>query len=182
MQPRMLYSLVTGMLLLPCAALAQSSASFGLAEHTFNAGGHPADGIVMFSPSYRITLDSIGDSMAGRLSSASYAMDSGFVPAYPAPLEVQGLGFTNVQTLVWIPTPSATGGYNLYRDLLSTLQGLSYGSCAQQNLPQATTTDTTPVPANNGYFFLVTGENTLNEEGSKGSDSAGTERLGTICP
>jgi hypothetical protein len=165
------------------ASLAQVSTSFALEESTFNAGGHPADGVTLLSTSYSITLDSIGDGIAAAaIASGSYSIDSGFVPAYPPPTEVQGLSLPDLQNLIWLPNATATGGYNLYRGLLSSISGLSYGSCAQQNIPAVTTTDLTAVPGGDGYFFLVTAENTLDEDGTKGKNSAGAQRLGTVCP
>ena len=40
-----------------------------------------------------------------------------------------------------------------------------------------------PVPAGNGYFYLVTARNRLWEEGTKGSSSAGAQRANPApCP
>jgi hypothetical protein len=33
-----------------------------------------------------------------------------------------------------------------------------------------------------GFFYLVTVENRLSEEGTKGFDSGGGERTGSACP
>ena len=78
-------------------------------------------------------------------------------------------------TLQWNPEKS-TGRYNLYRDLISGLAGLGYGACEQQALPDETTTDPdTPLVAT-GYFYLVTAENLLTEEGTKGFHSDGSRR------
>ena len=175
-------TLILAAVLLAFPALAQESASYKLSEHTFNAGGHPADGVVLTSMSYKITLDAIGDSVAGRnLASASYHMDGGFVVGYPPPGEVHGLLFANVERLEWTPERSV-GDYNLYRALVSDLSGLGYGACEQQDIPGNTTTDPDPVPGGGGFFYLVTAENRLDEEGIKGSDSSGTERQGSVCP
>ena len=168
------FTLVAVLFALP--ALAQQSASYDLSEHTFNAGGHPADGTVLSSLSYRVTLDALGDGVAGRnLVSASYRVDGSFVFGYPPPGEVHGLWFSDEQTLHWNPERSV-GDYNLYRDLLSSLSGLSYGACEQHDLPDNTATDTDPVPGGDGHFYLVTAENRLEEEGTKGADSDGAER------
>jgi hypothetical protein len=183
MRTRLVFLLPTLLLSLETAPLAQVSTSFALDESHFNAGGHPDGGATPFSTSYRITLDSIGDGVAAAgISSVSYRIDSGFVPSYPPPTEVLGVNLTNVQTLVWLPNATATGGYDVYRGLVSALSGLSYGSCVQQNLPVSTAIDTATAPAGDGYFFLVTAENTLNQNGTKGKDSFGTTRLGTLCP
>jgi hypothetical protein len=171
------------LLLLAGPALAQTSASYNLSEHVFNAGGHPEQGTVMASASYRVTLDSIGDGIGGPgLASASYRMDGGFPLRYPPPGEVLGLRFTDHQTLVWDPEKSV-GSYNLYRDLFSSIAGLGYGNCEQQDLTGETTIDTDTPPSTDGYFYLVTAENRLAEEGTKGWDSVGTERFNPgPCP
>jgi len=164
------------------AALAQQSASFKLEEHVFNAGGHPEAGAVLTSAGFKITLDAIGeDVMAASLTSASFHMGGGFGPAYPPPREITGLRFTDKTTLVWDPEKSV-GVYNFYRDLISNLAGLGFGNCQQQDLVAATAMDADAVPLNDGFFYLATAENRLDEEGTKGSRSNGTERMGTACP
>ena len=149
-------------------ALAQQSASYKLGEHAFNAGGHPAQGTVLSSSSYRVTLDALGDGVVGRnLASASYRMDGGFIAGYPPPGEIAGLSFSDVETLVWSSERSA-GAYKVYRDSMSSLSSLGYGICEQQGLLTATTTDIDAVPVGEGFFYLVTVENRLGEEGTKG--------------
>ena len=167
-------------LILAGTALAQENASFKLGEHVFNSGGHPAGGTVPTSASFKISLDAIGDSLSpGPLSSASFDMDGGFGSTYPPPGEVSGLRFTDKVTLEWGPEKSA-GIYNLYRDLQSNLQG--FGDCEQQDLTATTTTDNDAVPTGDGYVYLVTVENLLDEEGTKGFQSDGLEREGAVCP
>lgn len=182
-----LFSLLGGM------AAAQTSTSYRLEEYALNAGGTPSQGVVPTSASYSITLASIGDSVVGTgLSSTSFAADVGFDAAYPPPGEVAGtcgtagscLRFTDAQTLTW-PAESSAGVYNLYRDLASNLTGLGYGQCEQQDLNGTTTTDGDPVPSGDGFFYLVTVENRLGEEGTKGFRVEGVttiERGGTVCP
>jgi len=170
-------------LLLSFPVLAQQSTSYKLTEHTFNAGGNPADGVVLTSTSYKVTLDAIGDSVAGRgLASASYQMDGSFVMGYPPPGEVHDLSFTDFQTLLWQHEKSI-GVYNLYRGLVDTLDGAVYGFCEEPDIASNTTTDGDPVPVGNGYFYLVAAENRLDEEGTLGTRSMGTERPNTgACP
>jgi hypothetical protein len=158
--------------------MAQTSASFKVEESVFNAGSQPAG-----STSFSITLDAIGESAGGPdLSSASFRVDGGFVAAYPPPGEVLGLGFADHETLTWNPEKSA-GVYNLYRDLVSNLSGLGYGSCQQQDLTGATATDPTSPPLHDGYFYLVTAENRIAEEGTKGKDSEDVARPNPApCP
>jgi hypothetical protein len=174
---------VLPVLLLTCfAAFSQQSESYKLSEHTLNGGGHPADGTVLASTSYRIKLDALGDALVGPgLASASFRMDPGFVAPYPPPGEVTGLRFADPTTLAW-DAERSIGDYNLYRDLLSNLSGLGYGTCLRQRIPDEATTDNDAVPLGDGFFYLVTAENRLDEEGTKGADSTGLTRTGTACP
>ena len=163
-------------------ALAQTSTNFTLDEYTLNSGGTPSQGVDLTSASFTITLASIGDTVAATgLSSAAFTMDGGFVGAYPPPGEVDGLSLTDKQTLVWSGEPSA-GVYNLYRD--DTSDG--YGNCEEQNIAATTTTDAATPTTNNTFYYLVTVENRLAEEGTKGFQSDDAERLGAVdlpaCP
>ena len=182
-------SIGVGVLVLSSLALAQTSSNFTLEEYTFNAGGTPLQGIDLTSASYSITLASIGDSVvATGLSSGSFQADVGFDVAYPPPGEVAAtcgasgdpcLVFTDSETLTWPAEPSA-GVYNLYRDDTSN----GFGDCEEQDITGTTTTDTaTPTAA---FFYLVTVENRLAEEGTKGFQSIATERRGgvvlPVCP
>jgi len=164
------------------AVVAQQSASFEVESAVFNAGGNPAGGVALASSSFRVSLDALGDAVvADDLASVSFRSDATFVGRYPPPGEVPGLGFLDAQTLSWSPERSA-GGYNLYRGLLGQLTALQFGSCVEQDLSATSTTDTDPVPADDGYVYLVTVRNRLREEGTKGFQSNGTERLGEVCP
>jgi hypothetical protein len=137
----------------------------------------------MTSAGFRITLDAIGENVVGSgLSSASFRMDGGFGAAYLPPGEIQGLGFTDHETLTWNPEKSA-GVYNLYRDLISNLSGLGYGSWEQYDLHGETATDASTPAQSDGYFYLVTAENRINEEGTKGNDNADVVRQNlALCP
>jgi len=164
------------------AALAQQSASFTLEEFTFNAGGHPESGTVLASSSFTLSLDALGEPVLGRDSSAhSFGLDGGFVSAYPAPGEVTGLRFLDTVALDW-NAHFAAGTYDLYRGLLSGIDGLGFGACQQRGLADSATTDGAAVPAGDGFFYLVTVENRLAEAGTKGMQSDGSERLGSLCP
>ena len=170
-------------LLAPGAALGQQSASHTLEEHVLNAGGHPQPyGSEPASASHRLTLGSIGDPFAmGRFFGSSMLLDGGFVITYPPAGEVEGLRFTNRTTLVWDAHPAA-GRYNVYRDTLAAIASLGYGACVQQNLIAPTATEVLSPPSGSGFFFLVTVENRLFEEGTKGFASSGVERTGSVCP
>ena len=164
-------------------ALAQQSASHRLTEHTFNAGGHPAAGVVVGSASHRVSLDALGDAFSpGMLGSASNQLGGGFVTVYPPPSEVQQLRFSDKVTLLWSPEPSV-GTYNLYRGALTSLSGLGYGACRTNAIAGATTADPDPAAQGQGFFYLVTAKNLLQEEGIKGRASSGALRPNLApCP
>jgi hypothetical protein len=169
--------LVTGLV------AAQTSTSYRLEEHVFNAGGHPESGTVLSSSSYRMTMDALGESVVGSgLGSVSYHMDGSFLSAYTPPGEVLNLRFINDTTMRWDPEPSV-GVYNLYRDLLGSMSSLGYGDCEQQDLNDETATEEDDPPTADGFFYLITAENRLAEEGTKGWDSSDDERPNSSpCP
>ncbi len=161
---------------------AQQSASYRMDEHVFNQGGHPSDGMTVGSASFRISLDSLGEGVVrSGLSSSTYRMDASFASAYPPPGEVLGLRFLDQETLTWNPEPSI-GVYAVYRDTLATISSGQYGSCWRQDVADESVVDTDPIGAGDGFFYLVTAKNRLEEEGSKGRDSSGTQRAGNACP
>ena len=137
----------------------------------------------MASMSYKVTLDALGEGLAqGGMSSTTYRMDASFTSAYPPPGEVADLIFSTHQTLEW-DVESSRGVYNLYRDSASNLSGLGYGICEQPELPDEMATDSDVPLAGDAYFYLITVENRLGEEGTKGfQDDGATERQGTVCP
>ena len=169
----MSHALALLVLSLALPSLAQESAGYKLTEHVFNAGGHPADGVVLTSTDYRVTLDAVGDSLSGvRLSGPSFRVDGGFVGSYRPPGEVHGLQFFSKDWLWWDLEGSA-GDYNVYRDGLCLWPGIS--------APPAPDSDT-PSPGFH-HSYLVTVENLLREEGTPGYESGGSERTGTTpCP
>ena len=162
---------------------AQSSASYRVSDQSFNAAGHPAQGTVFASAGYRIRFDAIGGVVVGTtMSSASYSVDGSMVSSYPPPGEVVGLRFAAKEILAWNPERSV-GTYNLYRGLVQGLAGLGYGDCLQDGLPGDTATDGALPVTGQAYFYLVTAENLLAEEGSRGVDSAGADRgNANACP
>ena len=169
-------------LLLAFPVFAQESASYKLDDHTLNAGGKPADGVVLSSTTYKITFDAIGDAAVGAdLSGTGYRMDGSFLPCFPPPGEVVGLRFTDAQTLTWQPEKSV-GVYNLYRGLVNGLDGTLYGSCEKSNIDTNTTTDGDPVPEGDGHYYLVTAKNRLGEEGTLGQSSEEERFPASACP
>lgn len=159
------------------AALAQTSASYDMKAHVVNEGGHPAQGVVLTSGGYRMGLDAVGQGLfAPTMSSASFSMGVGFVTPYLAPGEVSGvMMLADHKTLVWT-REAAADHYNVYRDLFQTLPG-PYGLCWAAPVPGPTIVDNAvPSTGSAGFFYLVTADNLLDEEGTKGFNSAGAQR------
>ena len=170
-------------LALAVPALGQQSSSYRHDEHVLNAGGHPANGVHLASASYRITVDALGDKVAGLdLVGPSFRLGGGIVGSYRPPGEVHDLRFEDLQTLRWNPEPSA-GHYNLYRDAIGTLASGGYGACLEHSVPATTWSDPGTPAAGSGFFYLVTVENSLSEEGTKGTDASGGVRANpSPCP
>ena len=162
-------------LVCPAAAQAQQSASFKLQEFAINNGGHPADGLTLASASFRLSFGALGEGFsAAGLSSPARRMDACFVATYAPPGEVENLRLSDATTLNWDPERSV-GRYNLYRGLLSAFPGGTYGSCQQSAIIGETATDAANPVSGQGFFYIVTAENRLAEEGTKGFDSSGSE-------
>jgi hypothetical protein len=162
---------------------AQQSTSFEISEHTFNGGGHPLAGTTLSSARFRLSVDSLGDGIVGyALIATSFSMDSSFAAAYLPPTETGDVGFVDKTTISW-PPDKAAGTYNVYRDLITNLAGGGYGDCYARDLRTTSTTDTSNPPPGEGYLYLVTVVNRLEEEGSKGYLSDGNERPNDApCP
>lgn len=163
-------------LLLPGLALAQQSASFKIEEPVFNAGGHPVNGSVLVSASYRLSLGAIGESVAtGGPASASFGLDGGFVAAYPPPGEVTNVRFLDPTTIAWDGERSV-GVYNLYQGAVSVPFDPGYGTCLTPGIStESAAVSASPAPGQ-VLFILLTAENRLGEEGTKGITSASVAR------
>ncbi|MBP7146527.1 MAG: hypothetical protein KBD01_03210 [Acidobacteria bacterium] len=164
-------------------ALAQSSASFRLAEHALNAGGHPLDGIRPASANFRAGAGAIGDAALRRgAASTSFRLDGGFTARYGPPSEVAGVRVhADHRTVSWDGQPAATA-FNVYRDALPALPGSS-GACLASRVGGVAWVDAASPAPGTGWFYLVSAENRLWEEGSLGSRSDGTERANSSpCP
>jgi hypothetical protein len=156
-------------------APAQTSASFELTETAIHAGGNPLDGDRPESASFRISHDAIGDGAAGRAAaSSSYRSVGGFVVRYRPAEEVLEVRFTVRTSLSFRHDPSA-GTYNVYRGALSSLPG-GYGSCHGSGLAGPPFVETDAPAPGASWYYLVTAENLLRQEASKGRSSAGVER------
>ena len=164
-------------------AWAQHSASFRLEESVFNAGGHPEGAVTPGSASFRLTLGAIGDAVALLdLTSTSYSLDGGFVASYPPPGEVLNVRFIDPSALVW-DAEKSTGAYNLYRGDVTDPWAPTYGICMDAGLATETAMVTDVPATGQALFILVTAENLLSEEGTKGSDSVGIPRPNPApCP
>jgi hypothetical protein len=156
------------------SALAQSSSSYRLEQHSLNSGGDPRNGIVLVAPSFRLSFDTIGDPLArAAWSSASYRLSAGFAAGMAPPGEVRGVAFLNKTTLGWSPEANAIS-YAVYRSLGDPF-ALTAGDCLARVFGAEAATDTA-VPGPGGrYYYLVTSTNRLDEEGTAGFHSDGTE-------
>lgn len=163
-------------------ARAQESASYRLAEATFNAGGRPAAGGTPSSASYRVSLEAIGGAIAHLgAAGASYVADGGFAPPYRPPTEVQGVVFLDGDTLDWSGEPS-TGAYRVYRGAAAQLGGPT-GDCFADDVTATTMDDADEPDPGDAFLYLVTAVNRLREEGTPGVASSGVERLlASTCP
>jgi hypothetical protein len=172
-------------LALASPVLGQSSANFKLDEHAFNAGGHPNEGVILTSASFKVSLDALGDGVARLgLTSSNFRMEAGLVASYPPPGEVRGFAILgDKQTMFWDPEPSV-GVYNLYAGSLTGLTGSgNYGTCLVWDITGTMTADTTTPTAGEGRIYLVTAENRLAEEGPAGWTTGGSERTpAPPCP
>ena len=95
---------------------------------------------------------------------------------------MQDLRFTDPSTLEWDPERS-TGVYNLYQGDVTDPWDPDYGLCVQSGLGSETATVAGTPSVGQALFILVTAENLLFEEGTKGTDTAGATRPNTMtCP
>ena len=168
---------VTAFLFVCGAALAQTSTSYNLEEHSFNSGGNPFNGATPSSTGFQLSIAAIVPISAHGVSSTSFMLDAGLVGSYPPPVEITGLVFTSVNNFEWDPFPGI-GTYNVYRGLIGGFDP-SYGACSQTGVITNSASDGPPITSP-GLFYLVTTENKLAEEGTKGRNDLG-ERTGTFC-
>jgi len=165
---------------------AQQSASFQLEGSTLNEGGRPANGVIAQSASFQITLDAVGETVPTFESlSTSFGLSGGIVGAYAPPSEVEtmafGPGAGSATTVLWSPIPTAVR-YDVYRGPTGRLPG-TYGSCLASDLVGSAYNDPVAPGSGTAFFYLVTGENRLGEEGTKGYQSNGTVRTAApACP
>jgi hypothetical protein len=160
---------------------AQTSSSYKMTEATFDAGGDPANGAFAASASFRIRLDAIGGAVAGlRVAGPTRHLSAGLPADNAPPGEVLNVHWTDPQSLAWSPEKSV-GTYNLYRGSVGTFSG--FGSCLLSDLTTESASDTAVPAAMNAFFYLVTADNRLGEEGTKGSTSSGALRSNPVpCP
>jgi hypothetical protein len=86
----------------------------------------------------------------------------------------------NKIVLRWNPEKSV-GVYNVYREPISSLPGA--GTCLARGLQVTNYNEPTVPLSGTGYYYLITAENRLGEEGTKGFRSSGTERSNAFaCP
>ena len=164
-------------------ARAQASASYRCEEHAFNAGGRPLQGTAAASASYAVTLDALGDAVAGgRLIGRNYGVTIGFGASHPPAGEVEGLQFLDIDTLAWQAEPAALT-YNLYRGSIASLASGSFGDCFLNPIGGITADDAAVAAVGSGFFYLVSAVSGLAEEGTLGFTTKGVERIPALsCP
>lgn len=165
------------------SAFAQSSASYQLTGQVLNSGGRPEQAIVSASPAYRLGVESIGGDFSGvAQSAASFRLAGGLAFLGAPPGEVTGLEVLgDAATLRWAAEPRSTA-YNVYRGALAMPPG-GFGVCAHARVEGIVVVEPLDPPIGAGFFYLVTGESLLREEGTKGYTSDGTERANSApCP
>jgi hypothetical protein len=157
------------------AALPSMAAAAEVSESTFNAGGHPEQGVVPASAAFMISLGSLGEPFPFMDLRDRMLLQTGFLGGLHPPGEVLNLRFIDPIALAWDPEPSA-GSYNLYRGSIGGAPG-DPGACLQPELPDTSTIDLDPAPpAGQAWFYLVTVKNRLGENGTPGFDSQGAPR------
>ena len=147
-----------------------------------NAGGHPRNGIGLSSANYRMSLDAIGETpIAPVLFSTAYSMDVGFARCFPPPREVQQITVLDKTMFAWTPERSV-GTYRVYRGDLHELP-FGHGACPIADVGVEYVPLEEVPDVGEQFFYLVTAENTLLEEGIIGYDSAGAARAAAgPCP
>lgn len=102
-------------------------------------------------------------------------------PGHPdegPPAEVVGLSVAggSVSTIAWSPTDRADA-YDVTRGRLSSLSGESYGACLANDLAATSITDADLPASDDGFLYLVRGENPgCGGAGSLGAGAGGNER------
>lgn len=189
---------LASILLLPDPGFAQQRQSYTLSTNVVNQGGAPEDrSSVPSSSGYSLGYAAIGEGILRvGMASASYQMDVGFLTPYAPPGEVAPcdgpmgvpcspkLEFTSKEDMEWPWAPWAVR-YNLYRGVRDDpgLFDPNYGQGLECKFPTNHQTDKQVPNAGEVLFYLVTGDNRLHEEGTKGWDTFGTERPNpTGCP
>lgn len=169
-----------GALALP--TLAQESPSFRVDRSALNAGGRPAQGATAASPSFRVSVDALGDAFAsGSAAGPATRLDGGLLAGWRPPGEVRGLLFSAVTSLSWEPERSV-GSYRVFRAALADAGGPAAPACLLQDLQGTTATDGGTPGADAGFFYLIVAVNRLGEAGTPGFAGDGTERPGGTCP
>jgi len=157
-----------------------SSASYRVADFAFNAGGSAPQSAN--SASFDVSPAAIGDALVlqGSLSSASFSVDAGHVVRYLPPGE-PWLVWSDATTLAWTRDRGAIR-YDVYRGPVSGLPAAE-GACLAEDLEGPPFAEISRPAPGAGFFYLVTAANRLDEEGSRGRRSDGSERsAANPCP
>jgi len=104
--------------------------------------------------------------------------------AFDVPFEIESLLFTDATTFQWDSDAPNSGSGTVYDVMRGDVSGLSSGyagSCIDPQHAGVSTTDTDPLPAGQGRYYLVRGSNACGD-GSYGTDSDSAERISGACP
>ncbi len=103
------------------------------------------------------------------------------------PDEIGNARVTGAGILEWDADPGAQE-YHVYRGTLSTLDYGDYGACLDGNLTETQMMDLSGPPASgDGYFYMITADDTAGAGGAEGSLGMGacserTNFLAVVCP
>jgi hypothetical protein len=155
-----------------------ASASFRLDDGRVGAGGRPAGGTMATSPSFRISVEALGEPI---LAPPGHRAGAGFLVRYLPPTEVTGLAFASPVELTWAASPRAIE-YDLYREALSKVAG-GQSRCFASGIAETSLMDADAPGPGEGFFYLVTGRNRLGEPGTHGTGTDGQARTAApACP
>jgi hypothetical protein len=166
----------------PAVTSAQSSADYRITHLSADSGGHPGQAPILTTTDFQISLGSVGGPPGTQvLITPSYRVNGGFTASLTPPGEVMHLmALADGATLIWDWDP-ASEAFNVYRDPIGSLT-TTFGSCLPR-IGDRQWMDRDLPPAGEGFFYFVTGENALYEEGTKGFMSNGQERPNRMaCP
>ncbi len=163
------------------------SGADGSVLHTLASPDPEINGLFGYSASAAgdVNGDGVGDLLVGGFFEDGGGTDAGRAHVFVTvllPHEVsppgapQALVWTDRLTLVWEDAAvNFADTFNLYRGTLAALDGASWSSCHESDIPSNSTTESTEPLPGTGRGYLVSGVNAAGE-GPLGQTSGGTPR------